>query len=61
MTTKKEWKYKYVAINGFGFIMILMGGTSGILRDWFFWYPFGLITVPFMRAILETLEKKGEN
>jgi hypothetical protein len=33
-----------------GFVLILLGGITDILSGWLFWYPLGLITIPFISA-----------
>ena len=42
----------------FGFTMIALGGFAHILNDALFWYPFGLITVPFISAWVTWIQSR---
>lgn len=33
-----------------GFVLIALGGIAHFLNDLLFWYPLGLITIPFISA-----------
>jgi hypothetical protein len=41
-----------------GFVLILLGGLTHILNDALFWYPFGLITIPFVSAWIDLVKAK---
>ena len=46
----KNFNLKNFYFIALGFVLVLLGGILHILSGWLFWYPLGLITVPFVTA-----------
>lgn len=41
-----------------GFVLIVLGGITNILSGMTFWYPLGVITVPFVMAWIDFIRSK---
>ena len=42
----------------FGILVIVIGGLLGILDGWKFWFPLGLLTMPWIRLLIELCRKE---
>lgn len=51
MNIKEETKS--FLVTSFGIAMICFGGVASILKGWLFWYPLGLLTIPWIDALID--------
>lgn len=54
---KKELYNSFLTYT-FGMLMMAIGGILGILDGWTFWYPLGILTMPWLSSLFGLCRKE---
>ena len=57
-TINRNEEYERFLTFTFGMLIIAVGGILGILDNWTFWFPLGMLTIPWISSIIGLYEKE---